>query len=44
MEQNYFKKKHLVAGPRPLVIKRILAFSKYYNQNKKEIEDAEKTD
>jgi hypothetical protein len=44
MEQNYFDKKHFVNGPRPLVIKRILAYSKYYNQKKKEFKDLEKSD
>lgn len=31
MEQNYFGKKHSEHGPRPIVIKRILAYSKYFN-------------
>jgi len=31
MEQNYFEKKHSENGPRPIVIKRILAYSKYFN-------------
>lgn len=43
MEQNYSKKKNLVNGPRPLVIKRILAFSKYYELSKKNVDDSEKT-
>jgi hypothetical protein len=44
MEQNYFDKKHFSNGPRPIVIKRILTFSKYYNQNKKEFKDLKKSD
>ena len=40
---NYSKKKNLVNGPRPLVIKRILAFSKYYELSKKNVDDSEKT-
>ena len=44
MEQNYFNRKHFLNGPRALVIKRILAFSKYYNQDKKEFKDLEKSD
>lgn len=43
MEQNY-SKKNLKNGPRPLVIRRILTFSKYYEQNKKAVKDSEKTD
>jgi hypothetical protein len=43
MEQNY-SKKNLENGPRPLVIRRILAFSKYYELNKKETQDSERTD
>ena len=43
MEQNYLKK-NLVNGPRQIVIQRILAFSKYYEQNKKETQDLERTD
>ena len=43
MEQNYLKK-NLVNGPRRIVIQRILAFSKYYEQNKKETQDLERTD
>jgi hypothetical protein len=31
MEQNYFEKKHSENGPRPIVIKRIFAYSKYFN-------------
>ncbi len=38
MEQHY-SKKEIENGPRPLVIKRILTFSKYYNQNKEKIKD-----
>ena len=34
MEQNYTKKKNLVNGPRPIVIARIIAFSKYYKLDK----------
>tara|TARA_B100000579_G_C22786666_1_gene832280 strand:+ start:315 stop:449 length:135 start_codon:yes stop_codon:yes gene_type:complete len=44
MEQNYSKKKNIVKGPRPLVIKRILAFSKYFEQNKKEFKNIDKKD
>ena len=44
MEQNYSKKKNIVKGPRPLVIKRILTFSKYYEQNNRVYKDSEKTD
>jgi len=43
MEQNY-SKKNLKKGPRPIVIRRILAFSKYYGLNKKETKDSERTD
>ncbi len=43
MEQNY-SKKNFVNGPRRLVIRRILAFSKYYELNKKETQDSERTD
>ena len=39
MKQNYSKKNNLENGPRPLVIKRILIFSKYYNQNKEKVKD-----
>ena len=42
MEQNYPKKKIIANGPRQLVIQRILAFSKYYNLNKKESKDIER--
>jgi len=31
MEQNYFEKKHTKNGPRPIIVKRILAYSKYFN-------------
>ena len=40
MEQDYSKKKNLVNGPRPIVIRRIMAFSKYYERNKKLVEDS----
>jgi len=30
MEQNYFDKEHSEKEPRPIVIKRILSYSKYY--------------
>jgi hypothetical protein len=40
MEQKYSKKKNLVNGPRPIVIRRIIAFSKYYERNKKLVEDS----
>ena len=39
MKQNYSKKNKLENGPRPLVIKRILTFSKYYKQNKEKVKD-----
>lgn len=44
MEQNYSKKKYIANKPRPLVIRRILNFSKYYERNKLELKDLEKTD
>tara|TARA_B100001175_G_scaffold315048_1_gene325726 strand:- start:2304 stop:2438 length:135 start_codon:yes stop_codon:yes gene_type:complete len=44
MEQNYSKKKKLIKRPRPIVIKRILAFSKYFEQNKKEYKYSDKKD
>ena len=44
MEQNYSKKKKFKNGPSQLVIRRILAFSKYYRQDKKLEKDSEKTD
>ena len=44
MEQNYSKKKRFKNGPRKLVIRRILAFSKYYGHDKKLEKDSEKTD
>jgi hypothetical protein len=40
MEQYYSKKKNIVNGPRPIVIRRIMAFSKYYERNKKLVEDS----
>ncbi len=40
MEQHYSKKKNLLNGPRPIVIRRIMAFSKYYERNKKLVEDS----
>jgi hypothetical protein len=42
MDQYYIDKKNLEYGPRPLVIKRVLAFSKYYIQGEKEFKDLEK--
>ena len=39
MEQHYSKKNIFENGPRPLVIKRILIFSKYYNQDKEKLKD-----
>ena len=43
MEQNYSDKKNHFEGPRPIVFKRILAFSKYYSLKQKEGIDTEKT-
>ena len=42
MEQNYSKKNKLINGPRKLVISRILAFSKYYEKNKRILKDSKK--
>jgi hypothetical protein len=44
MEKNYSKKKKFANGPRLLVIRRILAFSKYYKQNKSELKGLNKKD
>tara|TARA_A100001011_G_scaffold330671_1_gene356638 strand:- start:6865 stop:6999 length:135 start_codon:yes stop_codon:yes gene_type:complete len=35
MQQNYSKKKNHVEEPRPIVVRRILAFSKYYGLKQK---------
>ncbi len=40
MEQNYFDKKHYEKGPRPIVIRRILTYSKYYKQLVKDHDQA----
>ena len=42
MEQKYSKKNKLINGPRKLVISRILAFSKYYDQNRGILKDSKK--
>ena len=42
MEQNYSKKDKLINGPRKPVISRILAFSKYYDQNRRILKDSKK--
>ena len=40
MQQHYSKKKNTENEPRPIVIRRIIAFSKYYEQNKSLVEDS----
>lgn len=35
MKQNYLEKKNSDNGPRSIVIRRILAYSKYFKKNKK---------
>ena len=44
MQQNYSKKKNHVKEPRPEVVRRILAFSKYYSLKQKEGIDTFKKD
>ena len=44
MEQNYSGKKNDSEGPRPIVFRRILAFSKYYSLKQKEGIDTFKKD
>ena len=36
---NYEEKNKIENGTRPLIIKRILTFSKYYKQNKEKVKD-----
>ncbi len=44
MKQNYSVNKNQIEGPRPIVFRRILAFSKYYNKKQKQCINTEKTD
>jgi hypothetical protein len=44
MAQNYFKTQKYSVQPRPIVIQRILAFSKYYDKSKPVRRNTEKID
>jgi hypothetical protein len=42
MKQDYITNKNLEIGPRPIVIQRILAFSKSYKSEKRDFRTIEK--